>query len=102
RIGGAWLSAEEETEAILSGLARGSGASEPGPASVHEHLRLWLKTQQPVAEATAVWRGAWTTAESFSALKKPWLLGFLGEMEEHGMLGEAVLDVGAGCDAVSN
>ena len=103
KIGGQLLSAEDETAAILSGRERDRDAhGKAGTTSVHESLCAWLKTREPASDANTIWLEAWAAAESFSALKKPWLLDFLGNMEEHGLIGETVLDVGAGRVAVSD
>jgi hypothetical protein len=102
KIGGHRLSAEEETAAVLYGLERDREAPTHASTSIHESLIAWLRTHKPGSHAFAFWREEWIAGQSFSGLKKPWLLGFLADMDEDGLIGQTVLDVGAGRVAVSD
>lgn len=102
RIGGRRFSAEEETASLLHRF-EAENASPPPYASTHAALRRWLQSRSERPPAAAeLWRGAWQANESFAAFKKPWLVGFLRDMADHGLLGQSVLDVGAGRVAVSD
>jgi hypothetical protein len=101
RVGSRVFSAEEET-AMLLDLYRRERTAPSALSSVHSSLLGWLTDHEPGATTSDLWQEAWNVSQVFNASKKAWILSFLGDLDAHGLIGDSILDVGAGRAAVSD
>ena len=102
QVGGALISARDETDSLLAQVATDVVGPSAAPAPLHQSLIDWANGRDPLPRDMDLWQESWSNDDAFSTHKKPWLLDFLTSLDALGLIGKTVLDVGAGRRAASD